>query len=102
MDFEQNKVSQDDLENVSGGTIVETKDGKFVILPSGVKFYDKKEDAEKAEKDYLKDVIKQPILKYGFPQPKLPPLHPIGNPPLYPIGNPLKITKKDNSDNTNK
>ena len=49
MDFEKNKVSQDDLENVSGGEIIETKDGKFVILPSGVKFYDKKEDAEKAE-----------------------------------------------------
>ena len=94
MDFEKNKVSQNHLENVSGGEIVETKDGKFFILPSDAKIFDKKEDAEKAEKDYLKDVIKQPILKYGFPQPKLPPLHPIGNP--------LEITKKDNSDNTNK
>ncbi|MDO4504276.1 MAG: hypothetical protein Q4B84_03980 [Clostridia bacterium] len=75
MDFEKNKVSQDDLENISGGEIIETKDGKFIWTPLPIKkFYDKKEDAEKAEKDYLKDVIKQPILKYGFPQPKLPPL----------------------------
>ena len=94
MDFEQNKVSQDDLENVSGGTIAETKDGKFVILPPLAKTFDKKEDAEKALKDYLIDVLKK-----HFPQPKLPPLHPIGNP----IGNPFReITKKDNSDNTNK
>ena len=49
MDFEQNKVSQDDLENVSGGNIIETKDGKFVILPPRAKTFDKKEDAEKAE-----------------------------------------------------
>ena len=52
MDFEQNKVSQDDLENVSGGgEIIETKDGKFIWTPHPIKkFYDKKEDAEKAEK----------------------------------------------------
>ena len=68
MDFEKNKVSQDDLENVSGGTIIETKDGKFVILPSGVKFYDKKEDAEKAEKDYFKKIFNQPLLSYGCPR----------------------------------
>ena len=64
MDFEQNKVSQDNLENISGGEIIETKDGKFVILPYRVKFYDKKEDAEKAEK-----IITSPMtLAYGCPR----------------------------------
>lgn len=60
MDFEQNKVSQDDLENVSGGTIVETKDGKFVILPPDAKIFDKKEDAEKATLTLT--------LAYGYPR----------------------------------
>ena len=68
MDFEQNKVSQDDLENVSGGTIVETKDGKFFILPSNAQIFNKKEDAEKAEKDYFKKIFNQPLLSYGCPR----------------------------------
>ena len=37
MNFEKNKVSQDDLENVSGGEIVETKDGKFIWTPLPIK-----------------------------------------------------------------
>ena len=94
MDFEQNKVSQDDLENVSGGTIVETKDGKFVILPSGVKFYDKKEDAEKAEKDYWNMHL---AVEYGCPRPR----DDFYKIPRKKVIEDLQTTEKNNSDKIN-
>ena len=92
MDFEKNKVSQDDLENVSGGEIIETKDGKFIWTPLPIKkFYDKKEDAEKAETE-LKKHINIPKVMYGLPRV-----------PKQILDNPVqKVIKKNNSDDTNK
>ena len=91
MDFEKNKVSQNHLENVSGGEIIETKDGKFVILPPRAKTFDKKEDAEKAETE-LKKHINIPKVMYGLPRV-----------PKQILDNPVqKVIKKNNSDDTNK
>ena len=68
MDFEQNKVSQDDLENVSGGgEIIETKDGKFFIRPYGAKSFDTEEAAKKYESTFKRH-IHIPEVAYGCPR----------------------------------
>ena len=50
MDFEQNKVSQDDLENVSGGEIIETKTGNLLYYHPEQNFLTKKKMRKKLKK----------------------------------------------------
>ena len=93
MDFEQNKVSQDDLENVSGGEIIETKDGKFIWTPLPIKkFYDKKEDAEKAQKDYWTTHLS---VAYACPRDDFYKI------PRKKVIEDLQTTEKNNSDKIN-
>lgn len=43
------KIDDKSLDKVSGGKIVETKEGKYILLPPNAKEFDTEEEAKKAE-----------------------------------------------------
>lgn len=51
-------IEEINADKVSGGQVVETKDNKFILVPPEAKFYNTKEEVEKAETD-LKECLKK-------------------------------------------
>jgi hypothetical protein len=47
------EMNENDLGKVSGGTAVETKEGKWILMPPHAKTFDTKDAAEKAEKEFM-------------------------------------------------
>ncbi len=48
------EINENELDKVAGGTVVETKEGRFIIMPSHAKEFETREEAEKAEKKFSK------------------------------------------------
>lgn len=47
------EMNENDLGMVAGGATVETKEGKWILMPPGTKTFDTKEAAEEAEKKFM-------------------------------------------------
>ncbi len=58
------KVNDENLKNLSGGKIIETKDGKFICVPQYAKEFDTEEQAKsfEAKINELPKIVKKPIL----------------------------------------
>ncbi len=114
METENNKIDANELDNVSGGQIIEGKDGKFyVTTDENLPTFDTKEDAQKAQ--ILIEKAKErkglfPFIKHPGKRPERPPFIPkmpfIPKPfvPKQPRENPLlnMMPKADGKKDNNK
>lgn len=49
MENDSKKLNLNELEKISGGKVVELKDGKYMVVNDNAKFYDTKKEAQDAE-----------------------------------------------------
>lgn len=54
MEKEMFELNEQNLDEVAGGKIVETKDGEFLVLPKHVKGFKTREEAEKVQEKFSK------------------------------------------------
>ena len=71
------EINDNVLDQVAGGKIMETKEGKFILMPPRAKEFDTKEEAEEAEKKFLK-----PGHGHGHGPGKFPPMRHMGPPEM--------------------
>lgn len=84
MEDDNKGLNAAELENVSGGKVIEGKDGKFYVVPEETPSFEKKEQAEKVDDLHKKiESLKQkrPNIYIGDP-PYVPPIRP-GNPGMF-------------------
>ncbi len=62
------EINENELDSVAGGTVVETKEGKFIIMSPHAKEFETREEAEKAEKKPSLSILQSPVI-YGHIDP---------------------------------
>ena len=71
------ELNENELGKVAGGTVIETKEGKFVLMPPHAKEFTTREEAEETEKNFP-----HPRRRYGHSVYFSPPFEPqFGNSP---------------------
>ena len=97
MENDSKKLNLNELEKISGGKVVELKDGKYMVVDDRATSYGTKEEAQKVETRGKMRTLYFPRTPQGIPSPRpILPIHrPIRRPENQEIKTPSAVPLKD-------